>query len=275
MDPHPDPPAPAPGLPGALARPPLAEVLIVEDEPKIAAVIADYLQAAGYATRQAADGLAALAAFDEAPADVVLLDLMLPRLDGLEVCRALRRSRRPAVGIIMVTARVDEVERLLGLEVGADDYLCKPFSPRELVARVRALLRRAQGRLEAVAAASALGTNPATGSIMNAAMNPAAPPTGLHLDEAAQRALWRGQPLPLTPVEWRLLRALAQAEGRVLSRARLLDAIHDDYRDVSDRAVDSHVKNLRRKLAAALPPGHEAIESIYGMGYRFDRPPAD
>ena len=241
----------APGAPAD--RPPLGDVLIVEDEPKIAAVIAAYLQAAGFATRHAADGLAALALFEAAPPDVVLLDLMLPRLDGLEVCRALRRSRRPAVGIIMVTARIDEVERLLGLEVGADDYLCKPFSPRELVARVRALLRRTQGALAPAGAAAATAA--------------------LVVDEATQRALWRGQALPLTPVEWRLLRALAAADGRVLSRAQLLDAIHADFRDVSDRAVDSHVKNLRRKLAAALPPGQEAVESIYGVGYRFSRPP--
>lgn len=230
-----------------------AKVLVVEDEDKIAAVIVDYLHAAGWLAERAADGHDALRRFNDWRPDVVLLDLNLPGLDGLEVCRALRRpdSVAPQVGVIMVTARVDEVERLLGLEIGADDYLCKPFSPRELVARVRALLRRSVSRGPGVVRA---------------------PAAGLVVDDSTQRALWQGQALPLTPVEWRLLRCLVRSAERVLSRARLLEALHDDFRDVSDRAVDSHIKNLRKKLAVAIP-GHDCIASVYGVGYRFEAPP--
>ncbi len=228
-------------------------VLVVEDEDKLAALLCDYLRAAGYEPRVAMDGPAALRAFAaEAPA-AVLLDLNLPGLDGIEVCREIRRDS--AVPILMLTARADEIDRIVGLEIGADDYLCKPYSPREVVARVRALLRRSQGRLPGMAAVPGLEVG------------------GFTLDDAGQRAWWRGQALPLTPIEWRLLRTLLQPPGRVFSRAQLLDAIHVDFRDVSDRAVDSHVKNLRRKLQASLP-GPDAIASVYGVGYRLDLPAA-
>jgi two-component system response regulator BaeR len=152
---------------------------------------------------------------------------------------------------------VDEIDRLLGLEIGADDYLCKPYSPREVVARVRALLRRSEGRL-----AIGGGGSPRTAV------------GGFMLDTDSLRAWWHDLALPLTPVEFRLLRTLLQPPGRAFSRAQLLDAIHADFRDISDRAVDSHVKNLRRKLQAALPQ-HECISTVYGMGYRFDLPPHD
>ena len=175
---------------------------------------------------------------------LLLLDLMLPGLDGLAVCRAVRAFS--AVPIIMVTARVDEIDRLLGLDTGADDYVCKPFSPREVVARIRALLRRSQGALAQPTAAAAFA-----------------------MDKACQKISWQGQPLPLTPIEFRLMRLLMAGPGQVFARARLLDSLHENQRDVSDRAVDSHIKNLRRKLEQA-GTGEAGISSVYGVGYRFD-----
>jgi two-component system, OmpR family, response regulator BaeR len=226
-------------------------VLVVEDEAKLAALLSDYLRAAGFEPLVAADGRTALTLFASASPCVVLLDLNLPGLDGMEVCRTLRLDS--AVPILMLTARVDEIDRIIGLEVGADDYLCKPYSPREVVARVRALVRRSAGRLSA------------------AASHPRVAVGGFWLDDAGQRAWWGEHSLPLTPIEWRLLRTLLQHPGRVFARAQLLDAIHADFRDVSDRAVDSHVKNLRRKLQV-VQPGPECIATVYGVGYRLDLP---
>ncbi|BDB28362.1 response regulator [Cupriavidus sp. P-10] len=223
------------------ARPP-GHILIVEDEPRLAAVLGDYLRAAGYTHHWVADGDGALPAWRAQRPDLVLLDLMLPGRDGIDICRALRAES--AVPVIMVTARVEEIDRLLGLEVGADDYICKPFSPREVVARVGAVLRR--HRL--VPGTQAAGP--------------------LQLDEAAGRASVNGGVLDLTPVEFRLLRMLYRAQGRVFSRDQLLDGLYDDHRVVADRTVDSHVKNLRRKLADA--GGEDWIKSIYGVGYRME-----
>ena len=218
-------------------------ILIVEDEPKIANLLADYLHAhGGFRTRIVHRGDEALQEFHRQPADLVLLDLMLPGLDGIEVCKRLRAES--AVPIIMVTARVEEIDRLLGLELGADDYVCKPFSPREVVARVKAVLRRST---------LALG-GPVEGD--------------LHIDSERHVAILEGQPLDLTPVEFALLRSLRAQPGRVFSREQLMDLMYADYRVVSDRAVDTHVKNLRRKLAAAAP-NLELIESVYGVGYRY------
>jgi two-component system response regulator BaeR len=227
-------------------------VLVVEDEPKLAALLCDYLRAHGFAPRAVADGPTALTLFAELQPAAVLLDLNLPGLDGVEVCRALRRHSN--VPILMLSARVDEIDRVLGLEIGADDYLCKPYSPREVVARVRALLRRADGALASPRAAPGCR---AVGGFM--------------LDDGGLRAWWRDVALPLTPVEFQLLRTLLQPPGRVFARASLLDAIYTDFRDVSDRAVDSHVKNLRRKLQAAMS-GHDCIAAVYGVGYRLDMP---
>ena len=145
----------------------------------------------------------------------------------------------------MVTARIDEIDRLLGLDTGADDYICKPFSPRELVARVRALLRRSEG-----------------------ALTRAGQPAGLSVNDGRQQIEWLGQPLPLTPVEFRLLRLLLSRPGHIFVRSRLLDSVHEDLRDVSDRAIDSHIKNLRRKLDQA-GVADVGISSVYGVGYRF------
>jgi two-component system response regulator BaeR len=227
-------------------------VLVVEDEPKLAALLCDYLRAHGFAPHAVADGPTALTLFAELQPAAVLLDLNLPGLDGVEVCRALRRHSN--VPILMLSARVDEIDRVLGLEIGADDYLCKPYSPREVVARVRALPRRADGALASPRAAPGCR---AVGGFM--------------LDDGGLRAWWRDVALPLTPVEFQLLRTLLQPPGRVFARASLLDAIYTDFRDVSDRAVDSHVKNLRRKLQAAMS-GHDCIAAVYGVGYRLDMP---
>lgn len=224
-----------------------ADVLVVEDEPRMAALLMDYLRAEGHRPRHLANGADALEAIRENPPDLVLLDIMLPGMDGLTVCRELRQFS--AVPVILLTALAEEADRLAGLDGGADDYIAKaPFSPREIMARVRARLRRAQG-VYARAASS-----------------------GLQIDDAAWRASWNGQVLELTPVEFRLLRTLAAAPGRVFSREQLLDQLHDDHRAVTDRAVDTHVKNLRRKLAAVA--GTDPVHSVYGVGYRFEWPDA-
>lgn len=216
-------------------------ILIIEDEPKLAALMTDYLRAAHYETEWLADGSNAVQRIREVAPELVLLDLMLPGKDGLEICREVRAFSE--VPIIMVTARVEEIDRLLGLELGADDYVCKPFSPRELVARIKTILRRVQ-----------------RGGV---------PESALLIDAAGYAATLRGQRLDLTPVEFRLLAALAAAPGRILSRAHLLEQIYDDHRIVTDRTVDTHVKNLRRKMEQ-VSPGTDMIHSVYGVGYRLD-----
>jgi len=216
----------------------LNTIYIVEDEPELAQLVADYVRAAGFIPAVFHDGAEALAAIRTRLPALVVLDLMLPGLDGLALCREVRAFSE--VPIVMVTAKVEEIDRLLGLELGADDYLCKPFSPRELVARIKAILRRS-----------------------------GAPATPLSLDTAARRASVHGQVLDLTRTEFDLLAALAARPGQVFSRARLLELAGQDSLDVTDRAIDSHIKNLRRKLDAAAP-GFEPIRSIYGLGYRFD-----
>lgn len=219
-------------------------ILIAEDEAKIAELVADYLRAAGMRATIVADGDLVLPTVARLAPAALVLDLMLPNRDGLSICRELRQAS--ALPVIMVTARVEEIDRLLGLELGADDYLCKPFSPRELVARVKAVLRRSHGN--AVGRASA---------------------PRFEVDEERMRAVVDGQRLDLTPVEFRLLATMARHPGRVYRRDELLDLVYDDYREVSDRTIDSHVKNLRRKIDQALP-GQPVIHSVYGIGYRFE-----
>jgi len=219
-------------------------VLVVEDDPRIALLLLDYLRAEGFAAETIADGQLALSTVKQAPPDVLILDLNLPRLDGVSLCRAVRTFSD--IPILMVTARVDELDRLLGLNSGADDYVCKPFSPREVMARVQALLRRAKRRTRAEDKPWAI-------------------------DDNALRIAWRGQWLSLTPVEFRMLRHLLSQPERVFSRAQLLDSAHGELRNVSDRAIDTHVKNLRRKLQA-IRPDDDCIASVYGVGYRFDPP---
>lgn len=221
-------------------------VLIIEDEPKLAAVLRDYLIADGASVDIVDHGDDALPALRLSVPDLVLLDLMLPGTDGLTICRELRLFS--TVPVIMVTARVEEIDRLLGLELGADDYICKPFSPREVLARARALLRRSRDWKSAAA---------------NSAN------TGLDLDEDRFEARWRGRKLDLTPVEFRLLKALVHRPGHVMSRAQLLEQLYMDHRVVSDRTVDSHIKNVRRKFEDA-ETGSDPIRSIYGVGYKYE-----
>jgi len=219
-----------------------AHVLVVEDEAKLASLLQDYLQASSYRVTVLREGSGAARWVREHAPDAVLLDLMLPGVDGLSVCREIRTFSN--VPILMVTARVEEIDRLLGLELGADDYICKPFSPREVVARVKAVLRRVRSEQQGVA-------------------------SPLQFDEERQEARLHGRTLPLTPVELRLLRVLAARPGRVLSRSQLIDALYLDHRVVSDRTVDSHIKNLRRKIAEA-HGGEDPVSSIYGLGYKLE-----
>lgn len=221
-----------------------APILIVEDEPRLAALLAEYLQQAGYETRVLERGDEVASWVRSNPTALILLDIMLPGRDGMAVCRELRNFSD--VPIIMVTARAEEIDRLLGLELGADDYICKPFSPREAVARVKAILRRVHAR----------GTDAGT-----------APRLSLDVDKFS--ASLDGKPLGLTPAEFRLLRTLHEQPGRVFSRDRLLDVIYEDHRIVTDRTIDSHVKNLRKKLESAAP-GEELIRSVYGVGYKLE-----
>ncbi len=225
------------------------EILIVEDEVGLAELLRDYLHAAGYATDTLHEGLGVVERVRDEPPDLILLDLMLPGKDGIDICREIRAFSQ--VPIIMVTARVEEIDRLLGLELGADDYVCKPYSPREVVARVKAVLRRHTGQAIADRRAA-----------------------GIDLDEMCFAASLNGTTLDLTPVEFRLLAMLAAQAGRVFSRAQLLDKLYDDGRIVTDRTVDTHIKNLRKKLE---PPakGQEIIHSVYGVGYKLEMPDAD
>lgn len=220
-----------------------ARIAIVEDEPELAGLIRDYLQQAGYRTRIFSDGSAALAAFRQDRPDFIVLDLMLPGIDGLEICRELRTFSD--VPVMMVTARVEEVDRLLGLETGADDYLCKPFSPRELVARVKTILRRPR--------------------------QPDLADAEFQIDREGRRISVRGLPADLTPTEYLLLSAFLEHPGQIFPRARLLDIASPDDLDVTDRAIDSHIKNLRKKLIEFFPEA-DLIQSVYGVGYRFELP---
>lgn len=224
----------------------LPHILIVEDDVKIAALLADYMEAAGMRTTRIGNGIEGVELVRAGKVDLVLLDLMLPGIDGIEVCRQVRAFS--ALPIIMLTARVDEIDRLLGLETGADDYVCKPFSPREVVARVRVHLRRTFGML------------PVPANL---------PP--LVVERDTMRIVHAGSTLPLTPVEFRILAELIEHPDRVFSRQQLLDFAHEDQRDINDRTVDSHIKNIRRKLAARLP-GADCLQSVYGVGYRFEMP---
>jgi two-component system response regulator BaeR len=214
--------------------------------------VADYLKAAGYRVGHLTEGTRVLEWVRANQPDLILLDLMLPGKDGLTLCRELRAEGQ--IPIIMTTARVEEIDRLLGLELGADDYVCKPYSPRELVARVKAVLRR-----------SAAASQPASGSDVDPGQ--ADGPFALHPESLRVSA--GGQEIELTAVEFALLQTLHEAPGRIFSRDRLMDRIYTDHRVVSDRTIDSHVKKLRRRLAELLPD-RELIHSVYGVGYRYE-----
>lgn len=216
-------------------------VLIVDDDPHIRAVVRFALARDGFAVSEAADGAAGLAAFRAEAPDLLILDVTMPEMDGTELCRRIRRESD--VPVIFLSSRDEEIDRVLGLELGADDYVTNPFSPRELVARVRARLRR-----NAPPAEDALRRGP------------------LAIDTARFEAHWAGAPLPLTRTEFRLLHAMARRPGIVFTREMLMQAAHDDARIVSDRTIDSHVRHLRAKLAAA---GAAPIGTVQGLGYRF------
>ncbi|MDF3918341.1 MULTISPECIES: response regulator [Salinicola] len=222
-------------------------ILIVEDEPKIARLVADYLSKSGYASDHIDHGNAVMAWLEENQPMLILLDLMLPGTDGLTLCRQIR-ERFPTIPVIMLTARVEEVDRLLGLELGADDYICKPFSPREVVARVKAVLRRSYG------------TTGADESLSEG--------DRLTLDEDGWRAMAGSEDLNLTAVEFQLLKVMMYSPGRIFSRDQLMDHMYRDHRIVSERTVDSHVKKLRRKIADVWPD-RDIIRSVYGVGYKY------
>jgi two-component system response regulator BaeR len=224
------------------------KVLVVEDEPKIAQLLVDYLERDGFHVTVLSEGTHAVETIKENEPGFLILDLMLPGKDGITICREVRQfSNLP---IMMLTAKVDEIDRLIGLELGADDYVCKPFSPREVVARVRTIVRRLQQQPEAVTDKE-LSYRDIT----------------LYLDRYECIA-W-GQRIELTPVEFKMLRGFMSQPGRVFSRDQLMDMSYLDERVVSDRTIDTHVKNLRKKLAQPLNP-EELIHSIYGVGYKIE-----
>ncbi len=216
-------------------------VLIVEDEAQLASLVQDYLRESGYDTHIIDRGDEVVAWVQQNQVDMILLDIMLPGEDGMSVCKALRRFSN--VPVIMVTARVEEIDRLLGLELGADDYICKPFSPREVVARVKAVLRRGS-------ADTMLGDD-------------------IVLDEARHILAIKGTEVELTAVEFQLFNVLKSEPGRIFSRSRLMDHIYPDHRIVSDRTIDSHIKKLRKKISS-MDSTNDYIHSVYGVGYKFE-----
>ena len=225
-------------------------VLVVDDEPDITALVAYHLAKAGYRVTTATNGRDALQAAREERPDLVVLDLMLPGLSGYEVLADLRRrDETKEVGVILLTARRDEPDRIKGLSLGADDYLAKPFSPQELVLRVGAVLRRLAA--PPVAAGGVLTAGP------------------ISLDKTAHRTTVDGVEVELTAIEFKLLRTLVEREGRVQSRAQLLETVWQAQPDIQTRTVDMHVQRLRQKLGAA----GDCIETVRGAGYRFRRPP--
>lgn len=224
----------------------MTRILIVEDEPGIAELLLDYCQHHGFEARISLQQEDILNSVGAGTVDMVLLDLMLPAMDGLELCKAIRRLSD--VPVMIISARVDEVDRLLGLELGADDYLCKPFSPREVIARIKAIQRRLT-RTDNTAPAFAL-------------------------DVSRLQVSWQQQTLSLTTVEFALLQALAEHQGQILSRQQLMARIYDDHRIVSDRTIDSHIKKLRQKLSQAFDD-MRFIDSVYGAGYRLDIQPVE
>ncbi len=220
-------------------------ILIVDDEPKIVQLARDYLEHAGFAVITASDGKAALTTVRSHKPDLIVLDLGLPQLDGLDVTRSIRKDSN--VPIIMLTARAEETDKLIGLELGADDYITKPFSPKELVARVRTVLRRTE-------------TADTTAEIIRA--------VDLTLDVPRMKVTRADETIELTPTEFQLLAALAQQPGRIFTRAQLLDAIHGIAFESYERAIDAHIKNIRHKIE---PKSREPryVLTVYGVGYKF------
>ena len=219
----------------------MSDILIVEDEPKLASLLQDYLKQSSFSSHIIDDGNAVIDRINQQMPQLMLLDIMLPGRDGIDILRELRSFS--SLPVIMVTAKVEEIDRLLGLEFGADDYICKPFSPREVVARVKAVLRR----FEPKQTADSL----------------------LRIDDDRFEASLNGQALNLTRTEFNLLQRLSVHPGHVYSRDKLIDGIYDDHRIVTNRTVDSHIKNLRHKLLEIMPE-REMIHSIYGVGYKYE-----
>ena len=220
-------------------------ILVVDDEARIVKLVRDYLERAGFAVLVAHDGETALALARIEQPDLIVLDLMLPGMDGLDVCRRLRQMS--GVPIIMLTARVEEADRVVGLELGADDYVTKPFSPRELVARVRSTLRRATGQVGPTAIVRA---------------------GDVELDTASLTATVGGKPVDLTSTEFQVLATLARQPGCIFSREQLLEAVHGVAFEGYDRSIDSHIKNIRRKIEPD-PRQPSYIQTVYGVGYRL------
>ena len=221
-------------------------ILVVDDEPKIVKLAQDYLEQSGFMVLTALDGNTALATARQRRPDLIVLDLSLPGMDGLDVCRALRRESD--VPIIMLTARVEEADRLIGLELGADDYITKPFSPRELVARVRSIFRRVQGML-------------GQSDIIRIG--------GLEIDLRGREVNRGGEAIKLAPIEFNVLAALASRPGQTFTRAQLIDRLHNVEYEGFERSIDSHVKNLRRKLEADSSEPRYVL-TVYGVGYKFN-----
>ncbi|HEX4579718.1 MAG TPA: response regulator transcription factor [Candidatus Dormibacteraeota bacterium] len=224
----------------------MRSVLVVDDQPEIVRILRDYLERAGFSVLTAADGAAAVVSARRDKPDLIVLDLTLPTLDGLDVARALRRESE--VPIIMLTARTEEADRVAGLELGADDYVTKPFSPREVVARVRAVLRRTEARQ-------------LQGDVVRVG-------DSLELDVPRMETMVDGRRVELTATEFQLLLSMARQPGRVFTRAQLLDAVHGVAVESYERAIDAHVKNIRRKIEAD-PHAPRHLQTVFGVGYRL------
>ena len=219
-------------------------ILIVEDEKKLANILSDYLKRDGFKTEMIENGIEVVTWVKQNNPDLILLDLMLPNVNGKDICKEIRTFSK--VPIIMVTAMIDEVDRLIGLELEADDYICKPFSPKEVVARVKTVLRRTDPDY--------INSDPLKGFVVNA---------------ENYSIILEGKKLDLTPVEFRILSMFINYPGRVYNRDQILNIIFEDGRIVLDRTVDTHIKNLRKKLYAIIPD-QEYIRSVYGIGYSFE-----
>ncbi len=229
----------------------MAEVLVVDDDGHIREVVRFSLEQAGHRVREASDGEKALALFTEHAFDMVILDIVMPGMDGLDICRKIRAHSE--VPIIFVSSRDDELDKVLGLEMGADDYIAKPFSPRELVARVKAVLRRVQAQRE---------PPPQNSELIKHGL--------LEIDLARHRCLWGAKEIVFTVTEFSLLETLIRSPGRVYTRDQLVDKAYGDGHVISDRTVDSHIRRIRKKLDTA---GADIIETVYGLGYRAKETP--
>lgn len=220
-------------------------ILIVEDELSIAEVLIAYCQKEGYIVTHFASGEGVVDYVKENDVDLILLDLMLPEVDGLTICKSLRQTSQ--VAIIMVTAKVEEIDRLFGLEFGADDYICKPFSPREVIARIRAVLRR-----------------------LNQDDNDIIKQFGFKMEPNKYQVALKGHAIDLTPIEFKLLALLLNNIKRVFSRDEIINQVYSDTTDITDRNIDTHIKNIRKKINK-VDPNHNFIISVYGVGYKCDQ----